>query len=114
MALAMKKYTDPALNDRVERNASDTRRKLGKAERLLGPALLCLKHGRIPYAYAKAIAAAYHYTGSTDEGTREVQATIYHDGIEKAIQKYSGIDGSSPLYELIVRSYQSKSFLFQR
>jgi mannitol-1-phosphate 5-dehydrogenase len=112
MALAMKKYTDPALNDQVERNASDTRRKLGKEERLLGPALLCLKHGRMPYAYAKAIAAAYSYSGSDDEGTREVRATVDRDGIEKAVQKYSAIDGSCPLYALIIGSYQSKSYLF--
>ncbi|MEJ7679095.1 MAG: hypothetical protein WKG06_14815 [Segetibacter sp.] len=57
----MKKYTDPTINDQIERNANDTRRKLSKEERLVGPALLCLKHGRIPYAYAKAIAAAYYY-----------------------------------------------------
>ncbi len=111
MALALKKYTDPALNDRVERNAADTRRKLGKDERLLGPALLCVKHGRMPNAYAKAIAAAYYYSGSDDEGTREVQATINREGIEKAVQKYSGIDGSNPLYDLIIRAYRTKSFL---
>jgi len=111
MALALKKYTDPALNDRVERNAADTRRKLGKEERLVGPALLCLKHGKTPDAYAKAIAAAYYYTGSDDDGTREVQATIDRDGIEKAIQKYSGIDGSTPLYELIITAYRTKSFI---
>jgi mannitol-1-phosphate 5-dehydrogenase len=114
MALALKKYTDPALNDRVERNAADTRRKLGKEERLLGPALLCLKHGRTPDAYAKAIAAAYYYTGSDDEGTREVRATIDQDGIEKATQKYSAIDGSTPLYDLIIRAYRTKSFIFPR
>ena len=114
MALALKKYTDPALNDRVERNAADTRRKLGKEERLVGPALLCLKHGKTPDAYAKAIAAAYYYTGSDDEGTREVQATIDRDGIEKAIQKYSAIDESTPLYDLIIRAYRTKSFIFPR
>ena len=114
MALALKKYTDPALNDRVERNAADTRRKLGKEERLVGPALLCLKHGKTPDAYAKAIAAAYYYTGSDDEGTREVRATIDRDGIEKAIQKYSAIDESSPLYDLIIRAYRTKSFIFPR
>jgi mannitol-1-phosphate 5-dehydrogenase len=114
MAVALKKYTDPALNDRVERNAADTRRKLGKEERLVGPALLCLKHGKTPDAYAKAIAAAYYYTGSDDEGTREVQATIDQDGIEKAIQKYSAIDGSTPIYDLIVRAYRTKSFIFPR
>jgi mannitol-1-phosphate 5-dehydrogenase len=98
----------------VERNAADTRRKLGKEERLVGPALLCLKHGKTPDAYAKAIAAAYYYTGSDDEGTREVQATIDQDGIEKAIQKYSAIDGSTPIYDLIVRAYRTKSFIFPR
>ena len=112
MALAIKKYTDPAINDQIERNAADTKRKLSKDERLIGPALLCLKHGRIPYAYAKAIAAAYHYNGSNDAGTKEVQQTIREEGIEKAIKKFSSIDESSELYNLILKSYQSKSFIF--
>jgi len=112
MALAMKKYTDPAINDQIERNAKDTKRKLSKDERLIGPALLCLKHGRMPYAYAKAIAAAYYYNGSMDEGTREVQETVNQCGIEKAIKKYSSIDESSALYELVLNSYQSKNFIF--
>ncbi len=112
MALAMKKYTDPALNDQIERNAQDTRRKLGKEERLLGPASLCLKHGKVPYAYAKAIAAAYHYKGSADEGTREVQETIGECGIEAALRKYSSLDESSPLYALILEAYHSRSFIF--
>ncbi|MBD0277362.1 MAG: hypothetical protein ICV81_05280 [Flavisolibacter sp.] len=112
MALAMKKYTDPALNDQIERNANDSKRKLGKEERLVGPALLCLKHGKVPYAYAKAIAAAYDYNGSVDAGTQEVQETVKQIGIEEAIRKYSSIDESSQLYPLIVESYKSKSFIF--
>src|SRR5215213_7278635 len=112
MALAMNKYTDPTINDQIERNAADTKRKLGKDERLAGPALLCLKHGKTPYAYAKAIAAAYHYNGSNDEGTKEVQQTIHQEGIEKAVKKFSCIDGSSELYHLILASYKSKDFIF--
>lgn len=112
MALAMKKYTDPALNDLIERNANDSKRKLSKEERLVGPALLCLKHGRIAYAYAKAIAAAYYYNGSADAGTQEVQKTINESGIETAIKKYSSIDETSELYNLIIDSYKSKSFIF--
>lgn len=112
MALAIKKYTDPVLNDPIERNARDTKRKLSKEERLLGPALLCLKHGRIPYAYAKAIAAAYAYRGSTDPGTRQVQETVQQQGIEQAIKKYSSIDESSALYNLILQAYISKTFIF--
>jgi mannitol-1-phosphate 5-dehydrogenase len=113
-ASAMKKYTDPAIHDQVERNADDTRRKLGKEERLIGPALLCLKHGRKPVAFAKAIAAAYYYSGSTDRGTIDVQETIQEMGIERAIKKYSSIDASSALYQLIIESYESKSFIFKK
>jgi mannitol-1-phosphate 5-dehydrogenase len=112
MALAMKKYTDPTINDQIERNANDTKRKLSKEERLIGPALLCLKYGKKPNAYAKAIAAAYHYTGSKDEGTQEVQETISQSGIEEAIKKYSSINEASALYDLILESYKSKSFIF--
>lgn len=112
MALAMKKYTDPTINDQIERNASDARRKLSKEERLIGPALLCSKHGKKPDAYAKAIAAAYYYNGSTDEGTQQVQETVHQSGIEAAIKKYSSIDESSELYHLVLAAYQSKSFIF--
>jgi mannitol-1-phosphate 5-dehydrogenase len=112
MALAMKKYTDPALNDQIERNANDTKRKLGKDERMVGPATLCLKHGRMPFAYAKAIAAGYAYNGSTDPGTREVRDTVQQRGIEQAIKRYSAIEESSALYKLILESYHSKTFIF--
>lgn len=111
-ALAIKKYTDPAINDQIERNAHDSRRKLGEHERLVGPALLCLKYGRMPYAYAKAIAAAYFYSGSTDAGTCEVQRVVNEEGIENAITKFSSLPKSSPLYNLVLESYQSKSFIF--
>jgi len=112
MMLAMKKYTDPALNDQIERNARDTKRKLSREERLIGPALLCLRHGKIPYAYAKAIAAAYNYDGSNDEGTKEVLNAVRQKGIEEAVKKYSSIDESSELYALVIKSYNEKSFLF--
>lgn len=112
MAMALKKYTDPALQDQIERNAQDSKRKLGKAERLVGPALLCLKHGRVPYAYARAIAAAYFYNGSADAGTQEVQAAVRRLGIREAVRAYSSLDASSPLYALIVESYEARSFIF--
>ncbi len=112
MALAIKKYTDPALNDQIERNANDTKRKLAKDERMVGPATLCLKHGRMPFAYAKAIAAGYAYSGSTDPGTREVRDTVQQRGIEQAIKRYSAIEESSALYKLILESYHSKTFIF--
>ncbi len=110
MSLAMKKYSDPALNDPIERNARDLSRKLGKEERLAGPALLCLKHGRKPNAYAIAIAAAYCYTGSQDPGTTEVASFINDFGIEKAIQKFSGLAPGNELYAMVLRAYHEKAY----
>jgi len=71
-----------------------------------------LKHGRMPHGYAKAIAAAYDYNGSNDEGTLEVQQAVNQSGIEKAVKKFSSIDESSELYNLILTSYKSKNFIF--
>jgi mannitol-1-phosphate 5-dehydrogenase len=73
---------------------------------------LCLKHGRMPFAYAKAIAAAYYYNGSDDPGTREVQETVQQKGIEAAIQTYSSLDPSLPLFNLVAEAFVSKNFIF--
>lgn len=112
--LALNKYTDPALNDLIERNARDMKRKVGKDERLVGPALLCLKHGKIPYGYAKAIAAAYSYKGSNDDATVEVLQTINDKGIEFALQHFSQIDPSNSLFDLIVDAYNNKTYLINK
>jgi len=111
MGLAMKKYTDPSLNDSIERNSRDLRRKVSKDERLVGPALLCLKHGRKPVAYAKAIAAAYSYDGSEDEGTKVVVQMIREKGIEETIQKYSELTKDNELFQLVLTAYYNKSFI---
>jgi mannitol-1-phosphate 5-dehydrogenase len=111
MSLAMDKYTDPAMRDSIERNARDLHRKLGKDERLLGPALLCQKHGKKPIAYARAIAAAYCYDGSDDEGTLRVRNTVENEGIKAAIQQYSGIHESDTLFAMVVKAFNDRSYI---
>lgn len=113
MGLAMKKYTDPVLRDEIERNARDLKRKVSREERLVGPAMLCLKHGRPPLAYAKAIAAAYHYHGSTDAGTQEVVQTVSEKGIEAAVQRYSGIPKENELYRLVLDAHKNQTFILK-
>ncbi len=114
MALATKKYTDPALNDPIERNARDLRRKLGRDERLLGPALLCLKHGRKPYAYARAIAAALCYEGSSDPGTLEVIRTIKQEGPEVALGRYCGLNSTDELFRMVMDAYTMQTYILKR
>lgn len=100
--LAWDKYRDPALADAIERNARDSARKLGARERLIGPASLCLKHGREPLGYAQAIAAAIRYDGSDDGGTRDVQQVLRRDGVAGVLARFSGIAHSHALARLVI------------
>jgi mannitol-1-phosphate 5-dehydrogenase len=59
------------IRDRVERLVHDPLRKLGRNERLTGPALLALKHGRQPQAIARVIAYALHSLGLGPEQARQ-------------------------------------------
>lgn len=62
---------NPHLGDRVERLVRDPLRKLGRGERLTGPALLALKHGREPAALTRTIALALRSLGIGAEGIDE-------------------------------------------
>lgn len=75
--------------DTIARVVADVIRKLGKHDRLVGPAVACMKHGRTPYFLAKAIACAYHYYNENDKTTIEVQNYVKENGIRKAMEKYS-------------------------
>lgn len=112
--LAWNKYRDPALMDAIERNARDSARKLSPRERLLGPALLSLKHGSLPVGYAVAIAAALAYDGSDDPGTRQVREVVTSMGVEPALQKFCGLGRDSELAQLIARIYVRKDYIVKK
>ena len=104
--LAWSKYRDPALADPIARHARDSARKLGPAERLIGPAALCLKHGREPVAYAAAIAAAIAYAGAPDDaGSARVQASLSGGGIDAVLREHCCVDPLTRLGLLIQRAW---------
>ena len=102
-SIAWEKYRNPALADAIERNARDSARKLGAGERLVGPALLALKHGREPFGYAAAIAAALAYDGSDDAGTQAVRAEVDAQGPAAALYRHAGLAPGHPLVGLVLR-----------
>jgi mannitol-1-phosphate 5-dehydrogenase len=105
-ALAWNKYRDPVLADTLERNARDSLRKLGPEERLVGPARLCLKHGRSPTVYATAIAAAIAYDGSADPGTRRVQELLAEGGVREVLRRACELGHDSPLTALVEEAWR--------
>ncbi len=112
--IAWDKYRDASLNDAIERNARDSARKLGPRERLVGPAQLCLKHGREPRAYAAAIAAAIDYAGSSDAGTAAVRASYSRGGAIAVLVEHCQLDAASPLARLVLAAHGRGEHLIAR
>jgi mannitol-1-phosphate 5-dehydrogenase len=96
---------NPALDDSLARLGTDAARKVGRHERLAGAATLCQKYDRQPFAIARAIAYAYLYQ-SNDPGTRRIRECIEQDGIEYALERFSGIDYRNPLRALVLDEYE--------
>jgi mannitol-1-phosphate 5-dehydrogenase len=98
---------NPVLADTVQRYAADSRRKLGREDRLVGPALLSLKHGIKPLHIINAIAAALHYVDPDDTGSQYVQNTVSALGVQGAIQELCGLtEADAGLMEAIARAYR--------
>jgi len=100
---------NPDVEDPLTRIAQDPKRKLARNDRLVGPALLCLKHGRIPYYLARSAAMMFYFESPKDAAAVEVQEYLKENGIEKAIEKYCQLDRSKKeeemLFQLILAQY---------
>jgi mannitol-1-phosphate 5-dehydrogenase len=93
---------NPTLGDTVARQGADPRRKLKRADRLVGPALLARKHGIPPHHLARAIAAAFLYGDPGDPGAVFVQERIAAVGIPAAVREVCELaDDEADLVESI-------------
>jgi mannitol-1-phosphate 5-dehydrogenase len=82
---------NPVLGDTVRRYAADSRRKLGRDDRLVGPALLALKHDIEPRHIVSAIAAGLRYVDPGDAGVTFVQETLATSDLRAAICEICGL-----------------------
>lgn len=96
---AMAKFMDPLIPDPIGRNAGDPARKLGRDDRLVGPALLALAHGIQPLALARGIAAAARYR---DAGAPTLLER--HGSLAAVLRATAGLDASHPLVALVERT----------
>ena len=92
---------NPYIDDVLQRLGADTRRKLGRYDRLVGPAMLCLEAGRQPRAIAQAIRAGFFYEND-DPGTRAVRSTVNEHGLKEAAITACGLTAEHPLLEIIM------------
>ncbi len=92
---------NPYIDDVLQRLGADTRRKLGRLDRLVGPAALCLDAGRTPTAIAKAIRAGFFYEND-DPGTRAVRSIVSDQGLQAAITATCNLTPEHPLMNIIM------------
>jgi mannitol-1-phosphate 5-dehydrogenase len=99
MDAAFAKFADTNIPDPIERNAADPQRKLGRDDRLLGPALLALKHNIHPQGLLDGIMACIDYK---DTGNGHAIADLLKEkGVEEVLITIGGLSENEKLFELI-------------
>lgn len=95
---------NPMLNDTLARVGSDPARKLGYGDRLVGPAMLCIRNGIYPYYLSKAIAGAFLSAPELTLGAT-VQQALQIKGIRSAAAEFCGLQQEPALVQMIVESF---------
>jgi mannitol-1-phosphate 5-dehydrogenase len=82
---------NPALGDRIARVGADPRRKLGREDRLVGPALIARRHGIGIAHLARVIAAALWFENPADPSAVYVRERIAVAGLPAAVHEICGL-----------------------
>ncbi len=98
---ALNKFANPAIPDPLERNVAAVRRKLGRQDRLLAPALMAIEYGLDPSPFVEAIVAALFYQEA--EGSL---IDVYNGNVEACLIEVCNLEKHETLFELIVQRYQ--------
>ena len=98
---SLNKLQDRNIVDYIERNARDPMRKLGKDDRLVGSARLCLDYGVRPESLAVAIACAIHYEEPSDEFAVKLKRMRESEGYDAILEKVCSVDPCGELGMLV-------------
>jgi mannitol-1-phosphate 5-dehydrogenase len=100
---AMDKFADRSLEDPIERNGADPRRKLARDDRLTGPALLALKHGIHPEGIISGIHAALVFADRKLNGS--LLDHFGKENMEKVLEEVMGLEPGEALYRVLLNHY---------
>lgn len=100
---------NPILKDTLDRLGADPVRKLKREDRLTGPALLCRKHGLMPYYLAKSLAYGFLFHNPEDVPSSKIQQYLAGSNIKEGIKKYCQLDREVELIQLIADHYEAAS-----
>ena len=99
-ALSKAKFCDRTIVDTVARNARDPQRKLGAAERIIGPIKLLHKYGEDASVLEQTAAAAIEYDNDGEDAWRAIKA---EKTVEEILIDICGLKKSDKSYENILK-----------
>lgn len=101
------RFANPFISDDTIRVGRSPIRKLQANDRLLRPATKYLEmFGETPIYLTKAIASALSYDFLEDPEAKEIQETIQQKGIVYAIEKFTGLQAGTDIFEAVHKQYQ--------
>lgn len=100
---AFAKFADVSIPDPIARNGADPARKLDRNDRLIGPALLALKHGISPDGLLAGILAGFEFFDAPR--TFRLSDLVAKEGIDSVLHKVCQLDSDEPLSKMIKRAY---------
>lgn len=89
----------------IERSGRDPLHQLGRRDRLVGAARLCLEHGIAPEHLTTAIAAALQYNPPADASAQRLQQRLQADGLSAVLKEACGIDPEGDLGQKVRARY---------
>ena len=92
------RFANRALGDTVFRVGRDPIRKLGRHDRLVGAALLCLGQGVEPTHLLEGIRAALAFDHPDDAEAARLQAMRRDGGVARVLREVCGLRPGEPLY----------------
>ncbi|MDR6224320.1 mannitol-1-phosphate 5-dehydrogenase [Desmospora profundinema] len=105
IAKIITRFANPHLTDPVSRVGRSPIRKLGRADRLVGPALQMIDRGLQPDRLAAGIAAVFFFHAEQDPESVKLQQLFSQKGVTGTLQTVAGIPEDSPLIPLVSRRY---------
>ncbi|OHB65696.1 MAG: hypothetical protein A2Y77_06305 [Planctomycetes bacterium RBG_13_62_9] len=99
------RFGNPLLKDEITRVAKDPIRKLGRDDRIVGAADLCMSQGVAPNHIATICAAALCYDQRDDAHAVRLQAMIQQAGVQETLRQVSGVEPSSDFGQRVIAAY---------
>lgn len=100
------RFKNPYIRDEVIRVGREPLRKLGQADRLVGPVKMATEFDLGRDHLLKGIAAAFHYDNTADPQSAELQGRIQAEGFGPVVSDVTGFAKDSDDYNKVMSAYE--------